>query len=370
MSTDITTAVPAPPAGPSAMQRLLGLNLVRSLLVSLGVLVVGVLLLESTDAYTNTQLSSLTYFTIAAIGLTALTGLNGQISLGHGALMAVGAYTTALMLDTDSPLPFPVIALAAIVMTSLVGFVVGIGAARLHGPYLAGATLAFAVALPSVALYFKGTFNGEAGLTVISPRPPEWFVSFIDAVSGEFATSSKYVAYLGLFCLVIALFFALNLGRSKIGRHWRAVRDQEVAAEIAGINLGRTRVQAFVISAAYAGLAGAVMAMVVRLAAPTVFTLVLSLSLLTAVVIGGLGSITGAFIGSAVLVFLPPLVTDLSTDAKLSDTQAAQMSPLIYGIVLVLVMLLAPGGVMGTLSMAWRRRRARRQLTATPTKKG
>jgi len=195
-------------------------------------------------------------------------------------------------------------------------------------------------------------------------------VSFIDAVSGEFATSSKYVAYLGLFCLIVALFFALNLRRSKIGRHWRAVRDQEVAAEIAGINLGRTRVQAFVISAAYAGLAGAVMAVVVRLAAPSAFTIVLSLSLLTAAVIGGLGSITGAFIGAAVLVFLPPWVTSLSTGSGLSDTQAAQMSPLIYGIVLVLVMLLAPGGVMGTVTTAWRRARLRRLHPATPTQKG
>jgi len=351
-------------------KRLLDLNLTRNLLISLAVLVLGVLLLESTDRYTNTQLSSLTYYAIAAIGLTALTGLNGQISLGHGALMAVGAYTTALMLDTETPLPFPVVALAAVVVTSVVGFVVGIGAARLHGPYLAGATLALAVALPSVALYFKGTFNGEVGLTVASPRPPEWFVSFIDAVSGEFATSSKYVAYLGLFCLIVALFFALNLRRSKIGRHWRAVRDQEVAAEIAGINLGRTRVQAFVISAAYAGLAGAVMAVVVRLAAPSAFTIVLSLSLLTAAVIGGLGSITGAFIGAAVLVFLPPWVTSLSTGSGLSDTQAAQMSPLIYGIVLVLVMLLAPGGVMGTVTTAWRRARLRRLHPATPTQKG
>lgn len=345
-------------------------NVVRSLLVCGAVLAGGVLLLESTSAYTNTQLSSLAYYTIATIGLTALTGLNGQISLGHGALMAVGAYTTALMLDTESPLPFPAIALAAVVVTSLVGLIVGIGAARLHGPYLAGATLALAIALPSLALYFKGTFNGEAGLTVVSPRPPEWFVSFVDAVSGTFATSSKYVAYLGLFSLVVALFFALNLRRSKVGRHWRAVRDQEVAAEIAGINLGRTRVQAFVISAAYAGLAGAVMAMVVRLAAPSVFTIVVSLSLLTAAVIGGLGSITGAFIGAAVLVFLPPWVTDLSTGSGLSDTQSAQMSPLIYGLVLVLVMLLAPGGVIGTLSSAWRRVRARRHHFATPTKKG
>ncbi|KHL12110.1 UNVERIFIED_CONTAM: branched-chain amino acid ABC transporter permease [Mumia flava] len=342
------------------LNRAWDLNLVRNLLICLAVLVVGVIALESTDAFQNTQLTSLAYYAIAAFGLTALTGLNGQISLGHGALMAVGAYTTALFLGAEEPLPFPVIALAAVVVTSLVGVVVGAAAARLHGPYLAGATLALAVALPSLALYFKETLGGDAGLKVSSPQAPDWFVSMIETLSGNLASSTKYVAYIACVALVVSLFFVLNLKRSKVGRHWRAVRDNDVAAEIAGIHLGRTRVQAFVISAAYAGLAGAVMAIAVRLAAPSAFTIVLSLSVLTAVVIGGLGSITGAVIGAAVLVFLPPWVTGFATDSGLSDTQAAEMAPLVYGIVLVLVMLLAPGGLMGTVSNAWRRTRQRR----------
>lgn len=335
-------------------------NFVRQLLVAVLVLAVAVLVLESTSSFRNSQLATMSYYCIATVGLTLLTGLNGQISLGHGALLAVGAYTAALMLRAEEPLAFPLIALTAIVVTSLVGLVVGLAAARLRGPYLAGATLALAVALPGLALYFSGTLGGEAGLTVPTPPVPGWFKDLIGTLSGNPATGTKYVAYLGWVAFALTLFLLLNLTRSHVGRHWRAVRDNDVAAELAGINLGRTRVQAFVVSAACAGLAGAVMALVVRLAAPSAFTLVLSLGLLTAIVIGGLGSMSGAVLGSAVLVFLPGTVTDFATGRGLDSTQAAQLAPLIYGVVLVLVILLAPTGLFGSLSSVYRRLRSTR----------
>ena len=145
-----------------------------------------------------------------------------------------------------------------------------------------------------------------------------------------------------------------NLARSRVGRTWRAIRDNEVAAELAGISLGVWRVTAFVVSAACAGLGGTVLALVVRLAAPSAFTLVLSLALLTAIVIGGLGSLLGALLGSALLVFLPPWVTDLGTGWGLNNTQAAQLAPLVYGLVLVVVMLVAPAGFVGTIRLLWR----------------
>jgi branched-chain amino acid transport system permease protein len=151
-----------------------------------------------------------------------------------------------------------------------------------------------------------------------------------------------------------------NLVRSRIGRTWRAVRDQEVAAELAGINLGAWRVLAFVVSAACAGLAGAVLALVVRLAAPSGFTLVLSLALLTAIVIGGLGSLLGALVGSAVLVFLPPYVTELGGNFGLDQTEAAQLSPFVYGVVLIVAMIFAPAGLVGTIRLRWLSARARR----------
>jgi branched-chain amino acid transport system permease protein len=341
-------------------------TLLRHLLILVLSAVGAVVLLEITDPFTNSQLAQLTYYAIAAGGLTVLTGLNGQISLGHGALMAVGAYTTALFLASEEPLPLAVIFLAAVLVTTLVGALVGVAAARLHGPYLAGATLALAVGLPGLALYFKETLGGEQGLRVRAPRAPDAFESFIDTVSfGEStATTTKWLAYVGAMCLLITFFLLANLVRSRIGRTWRAVRDQEVAAELAGINLGAWRVLAFVVSAACAGLAGGVLALVVRLAAPGAFTLVLSLALLTAIVIGGLGSLLGALLGSALLVFLPPFVTDLGADLGLNNTEAAQLAPFVYGVVLIVAMIFVPGGAVGTVRLRWLTARAKRAAAA------
>jgi branched-chain amino acid transport system permease protein len=324
-----------------------------------------VILLETTSPFRNSQLATLTYYAIAAGGLTVLTGLNGQISLGHGELMAVGAYTTALFLeDSDTALPLPLILLASVVVATAVGAVVGVAAARLHGPYLAGATLALAVGLPGLALYFDSVLGGEQGLRVRAPQAPQVFDDFIDFVSGNSPTNTKWLAYVGAICLLITYFLLANLVRSRFGRTWRAVRDQDVAAELAGINLGVWRVLAFSVSAAAAGLAGGVLALVVRLAAPSGFTLVLSLSLLTAIVLGGLGSLFGALLGSALLVFLPPFVTDLGTDWGLDNTEAAQLAPLVYGVVLIVAMIFAPAGFIGTLRLRWLTFRAKRRTAA------
>jgi branched-chain amino acid transport system permease protein len=170
-------------------------------------------------------------------------------------------------------------------------------------------------------------------------------------------TRSKYVAYLAWLTLVLVYLLLANLGRSRVGRRWRAVRDDEVAAELAGIHLGRARVSAFVVSAAAAGAAGAVMALAVRLTAPTGFTLTLSLTLLTAVVLGGLGSLAGALAGAALLTFLPSVITDAGTAAGLDQIKAAELAPLVYGVVMVLVVLLAPRGLVGSLGAGWHRLR-------------
>src|SRR4051794_3849136 len=304
-------------------------TLLRHLALLVVCAVAAVALLELTDPFTNSQLAQVAYYAIAAGGLTVLTGLNGQISLGPGALMAGGAYTRALSLQADEPLPLPVIFLVSIAVTAVVGAIVGVAAARLHGPYLAGATLALAVGLPGLALYFRDTLGGEQGLRVRAPRPPDWFREAISTLSGGSGSTTKWLAYVGAFWLLITFFLLANLARSRIGRTWRAVRDQEVAAELAGISLAPWRVLAFVVSAACAGLGGAVLAVVVRLAAPSAFTLVLSLALLTAIVIGGLGSLVGALIGSAVLVFLPPRGPDPGTPPGPHRTKAPPPPPVL-----------------------------------------
>lgn len=343
----------------------------RHLLVALLGLVVVVVVVESVSDFRNVQLASMAYLGIAAGGLTVLTGLNGQISLGHGALMAVGAYTTALLLDDrEATTPLPLVLLAAVVVTLVVGIAVGAAAARLHGPYLAGATLALAVAVPGIALYFKDQLGGEQGLRVVLPEIPGWVLDLAFFVTGQDLTRSRYVAYLAWLTLIVTFVLLANLSRSRVGRRWRAVRDDEVAAELVGISLGRARVSAFVVSAAAAGAAGAMMAVTVRLAAPSGFTLTLSLTLLSAVVLGGLGSLAGALIGAALLTFLPQVVTDVGTSAGLDDIRAAELAPLVYGVVMVLVVLLAPAGIVGTVRGALLRRRrtgGASTTTATPT---
>jgi branched-chain amino acid transport system permease protein len=330
----------------------------RHLLIALGALVIVVLVLENTSQFRNAQFGAMAYYAIAAAGLTVLTGLNGQLSLGHGALMAVGAYTTALMLQSrEGTLPLLVILALATVVTLVVGAIVGVAAARLHGPYLAGATLALAVAIPGIPLYFSEWLGGEQGLNVRMPEIPGWLADGVYFVTGQDLTQIRYLAYLGWLGVVVVFVLLANLSRSRIGRNWQAVRDDEVAAELAGINLGRARVQAFVVSAGCAGLAGGLLALSARLAAPSGFTLTLSLLLLSAVVLGGLGSLVGALVGAALLTFLPQVVTGAGTDLGLTDVQAAQLAPLIYGLVTVLVVLLAPAGLAGGLRklIHWRR---------------
>jgi branched-chain amino acid transport system permease protein len=340
--------------------------LARHLAAALLGLVVVVLVVESVSDYRNTQLASMAYLGIAAGGLTVLTGLNGQLSLGHGALMAIGAYTSALLLpDNESSLPLSVVVLAAVLVTLVVGAAVGLAAARLHGPYLAGATLALAVAVPGIALYFKETLGGEQGLRVVMPDIPVWVLDAVFFVTGQDLTRSRFTAYVGWLTLIVVFVLLANLGAGRTGRRWRAVRDDEVAAELAGIDLGRARVSAFMVSAAAAGAAGAILAFTVKLAAPSAFTLTLSLTLLAAIVLGGLGSLAGALIGAALLTFLPSVVTDLGTDAGLSDIQAAELAPLVYGLVMVAVILLAPAGLVGSLRGALLRARSRRRTPLT-----
>lgn len=340
---------------------------VRHLLGAALAMVVVVVVLTVVDDFRRFQLAELAALGIAAGGLTVLTGLNGQLSLGHGALMAVGAWTAALLLpDRDAATPVALVILAAVVVTAVVGAVVGVAAARLHGPYLAGATLALAVAVPSLALHFKSTLGGEQGLGVVLPEVPQWALDTTWFLTATDLTTRGWVAFVAWTALVVAYLALANLSSGRVGRRWRAVRDDEVAAQLAGISPGRARVSAFTVSAAAAGAGGAVLALVVRLAAPGSFTIALSLTLLAAVVLGGLGSLTGALLGASVLVLLPQVVTQLGRSAGLDDVRAAELAPLVHGLVLVAVVLWAPAGLTGSVRAARHRRRARRALAARP----
>jgi branched-chain amino acid transport system permease protein len=315
------------------------------------------LLVRAVGDYRNTnEVAPIAFTLCAAAGLTLLVGLSGQISLGHGAFMAVGAYTLALLQERWPPgahqnLQLVGLLAASVAVSAAFGAVVGIAAARLRGPYLAGATLALALGLPSLATYdrFAGTLGGSSGLTVLPPLAPRWI--------GD----SAWQAWICCIAAIVVMWVVANLARSRVGRSMRAVRDDEVAASLCGLSVARVQVLAFVVSAGCAGLGGALLAMINLTAGPLAFPLSLSLSLLAAVVFGGLGSIAGAVYGSVLVVLLPLWSQDVTDALSVGTGKVANNLPLlIYGIVLALAMLVAPHGVQGAVSGLGRRlRRAR-----------
>lgn len=339
-----------------------GSTLLRHLAV---VLVAGLLLVAvsyAVEPFRNFQLATVAAYLCATAGLTVLTGLNGQLSLGHGALMATGAYTVALCQTAFADRGMtggwllPLSLGAAIVSTVAVGAVVGVAAARLRGPYLAGVTLAVAVVVPALAVTFDGVFNGEQGLSVPVEPPP--------LSLGAYFPYERWQLWVTGAATLLALLLLANLVRSRYGRTFRAVRDDEVAARLAGIHVARTQVLAFVVSAATAGLGGALLAVLAQSVSPGAFSLTLSLFLLMAVVIGGLGRLTGALWGAVLLVALPDLTHSLTEMLTLSPAVAQRLEgnlPLaIFGLTLIVVMIAAPGGVQGLLSRLGRALLARR----------
>jgi branched-chain amino acid transport system permease protein len=322
-------------------------TLVRSLLWVTLAAVVLALLSEWVGAYDDLQLATGAYYFAVLAGLTVLAGQSGQISLGHGALMAVGAYTAALLIGNEDWSLVPAIVVAVLV-TAAIGVPMGAAASRLRGPYLAGATLAFAVGLPALADKFPATFGGENGLSINPPVPP--------AFLGSAFPLERWEAWVACAGALVVLFVLHNLTGSGAGRAMRAVRDDEIAASLCGLHVGRTQTTAFTVSAACAGLAGAMLAVVAQLADPGAFPLQLSLSLLTGVVLGGLGSLVGAIWGAALLTLLPNWTTDLAHSFSLSAKVSDNLPLAIYGTVLIVAMIVWPSGIQGGLRSLLRRR--------------
>jgi branched-chain amino acid transport system permease protein len=331
--------------------------LVRHLAVALAAAVVVYLLTGWAGTYTNFELAEIGAYAMAVAGLSLLTGLNGQISLGHGAFMAVGAYTTAL-LEKHQHLPLAVVLAASAVTAAVAGLLTGLGAARLRGPYLAGATLALAVALPELTIKYTSVLGGESGLPVNPPVAPSFLGASFDP--------NRWLAWVAALCGLATYVVLANLASSRFGRDFRAVRDDEIAASLSGIHVPRTQVLAFVVSAASAGLGGAVYALATGIVNPAGYTLVLSIAVLTGAVIGGLGTLTGALWGGILLVYLPRWSDSLSSALSLSKAISSNLSLALYGVVLILVILAFPSGIQGALRRLWAtgRRQLRRPARA------
>jgi branched-chain amino acid transport system permease protein len=305
-------------------------------------------LTQALGQFDNLQLATMAYFFVAVAGLTVLTGVNGQISLGHGALMAVGAYTAAKALgETGTGVPLAAALALATVAGAVAGLLAGAAAARLRGPYLAGATLALAVGLPAIAQRFPGFLGASNGLTTPPPAPP--------ASLGETFPLERWQAWICCGCALLVYVLLANLLRSRAGRRLRAVHDDEVAAALAGLHVARVQVLAFVISSSCAGLAGGLLVVVTSLAAPGAFPLALSVALLTGAILGGLGSLAGAVWGAAALVLVPTWADDASKALSLPANVQANLALAVYGAVLIGVMLAAPRGLQGLIRRTLRR---------------
>lgn len=328
------------------LQRAIAVPLVRHGVLALGAAVVVLIFTLAVGPYTDYELAGVAVFATATAGLTLLTGVNGQVSLGHGALMAVGAYATALLLEWRPGLNLVLVLIVSAGATLLAGLLFGVAAARLRGPYLAGATLTLALALPQVALHFSAQFGGEQGIAVPTPEPPGIF--------GTAVNSEQWLAWIAVAVALVVLVGLANLLHSWVGRVLRAVRDDEVAAALAGIHVGRMQVLAFVVSAGCAGLAGSVFALWVGLTAPGGFGVTLSLQLLIAIVIGGSGSLLGAVWGAIFLIAVPDLTSGLSTSLHLPSTVGNNLPLAIFSVALVLAVLLFPEGLQGGLARGGR----------------
>ena len=354
-------ATPPTSRGPGSRHWLPTQPLVRHLLIALGGLAVIYAITSAASSFQNFEIAEVGAYVVAIAGLTLLTGLNGQISLGHGALMAIGGYAAALI-GLHSSLPLVPVLILATVAAALAGAFIGLGAARLRGPYLAGATLALAVGLPAVAYRWPGELGGGTGLTLVQPTPP----SFL----GSSFAPQEWLAWISAICAVITLVVLANLIRSRYGRSFRAVRDDEIAASLAGIHVARTQILAFIVSSACAGLGGALFALSMGFVNPGSFPLSLSIALLAGMVIGGLGSLTGAIWGGILIVFLPQWATSFSNHFGLSKAISSNLAFGIYGLALVVAMLVAPGGIQGGVRRLVHGVRALRARSSTPASAG
>ncbi len=325
------------------------------------VIVVAVALIGTARLNSNvdTDLSLGAAMTIVLLGLSFLTGSSGQISLGNGAFMGVGAFTVAIWANHHHSSPLILVLVLAVVAGAAVGFLLGLPATRLRGPYLAGMTLAFAVAFGAILNVFGSWTGGDSGLQLPNAEnAPHWLTHLYPAGTASLSVNSVWLASLTVVAAGVALFFMANLFASRFGRSLRLVRDNDVAAELVGISLPRARVTAFVISAAYAALGGGLWTIVNNAVTPSTYGFALSVTILSLVVIGGIGTIPGAIIGGLIYAFSNSAIGWITAHTGLSPqgNVASQLNGIIFGALLVLTIVFAPLGISGAIRRLWARR--------------
>ena len=280
------------------------------------------------------QLTLAIVYAIALLGLNLLTGFNGQISLGHGAFYAIGAYVAAILMDRFG-VPYWLTIPAAGAVCLVAGFLFGLPALRLEPLYLALATFALGVSLPQILKYkhLERWTGGVQGIVITKPDPPP----------GLPLTQDQWLYFLAWGSAVRMFLLARNLLRGRVGRAIVAIRDHPIAAETMGINTALYKSLTFGVSAMYTGIAGALGAIVVQFVAPDSFNVFLSITFLAGIVVGGLASISGAIYGALFIQFMPNIADQISKSAPWA----------VYGVFLIGFMYVMPWGIAGTLHIAW-----------------
>ena len=278
------------------------------------------------------QFTQVLIYAIALLGLNLLTGYNGQFSLGHGAFYGIGAYTSAIMVDRWG-IGYGWTIPAAGLVCLVVGFLFGRPALRLEGLYLALATFSLALAVPQILKYFEDWTGGSQGIVLSKPKAPLHLP----------LTEDQWLYFLTLGVAVVLFVLAANLLAGRTGRAIVAIRDNHIAAEAMGVNNALYKSVTFGVSAAYTGIAGALSAIVVAYVAPDSFDVFLSITLLTGIVIGGFGTISGPIYGALFIQFVPNWAQDISKAAPWA----------IFGLFLIGFMYVMPRGIAGFLHLVW-----------------
>jgi len=287
--------------------------------------------------YVMTQLHFIFIYSIVGFGLMMLTGYTGQISLGHAAFLAVGAYTEALM--QNAGVPFVVSITCAALFSGAVGIIVGLPALRLKGIYLAIATLAFNVIVEEIIARWHSLTGGNEGMSVKS------LVQNVQVLGYEVQADSQFY-YLCLALTVICCLACINLLRSPTGRAFVAIRDSEISASCMGVNLAKYKTMSFAISAALTGIGGALYAHKVAFISPEQFTLFASIELITIVILGGIGFLHGAVLGSVFIIVLPQLIS-IAKDWLPEGLAPTGLQAIVFGLVLILFIIFEPLGLYG-----------------------
>lgn len=313
---------------------------VHRVVLFVGLLAAACLLPALSSDYRVFQFTMVLIYAMALLGLNLLVGYSGQVSLGHGAFFAAGAYITALLIDPIG-VPYWLSVPLAGVACGLLGFLFGLPALRLQGPHLALATFGLALAVPQLLKHktLSGWTGGSQGLVLVKPDPPAWFPWGPD----------RWLYAFALILLLLMYAACWNLVRGRTGRALAAVRDHPLAAQALGVNTSLYKSLAFGISALYTGMAGGLSAIAVQFVSPDSFPLLLSIAFLVGITVGGIGTMSGALYGAVFTQFVPNVSEQISKSAPW----------VIYGVVLILIALLMPGGIAGGLRDLGSRWRAR-----------